>query len=126
MKNKNLTLSRTVLMSMAAGAMFLATGCSDNRRADINTFETAKAKSAVEAYDSTGTNEMKLKAEKAFADLDKEIKELELRVEATNGGNQAEARYKMNELKKRESELRSDFNEAKFNTLIEDIKNSVR
>lgn len=116
-----------ILSVIAAGASLTAlTACSDNQRANITTPETAKTQSAVQAYDSAGTQDTKLKAERAFAQLDEEIRELEVRVQATTGEKQAEAKYKLDQLKKRESELRGDFNEAKFNTLLKDVKDSVR
>lgn len=47
-------------------------------------------------------------------------------VATTTGATQSEAQGKLEELKKRNAELRGDFNEAKFRTLIKDIKESVR
>ena len=112
---------------LALGTVLIAwTACSEKPKAQIKTMETANAKTAIETYDANGSNALKLQVEKAFVALDQEIKELEVRVEATTGEKRAEAAYKLQELKKRESELRTDFNEAKFNALIQDIKNSVR
>jgi len=124
-------MNSTLIKPMAAlsilGSLVLfVTACSEKPKAQIKTLETVKAQGAVDAYDATGSKELKLKAEQSFVALDREIKELEVRVEATTGDQRAEAAYKLKELKKRESEIRADFNEAKFNTLINDIKNSVR
>lgn len=95
-------------------------------QADITTAETLKAQAQVNDYSANSSDAQKKKVEVAFAALDQEIKELELRVEATSGEKKAEAQYKLDELKKRRSEIQSDFNEAKFNALVEDIKNAVR
>jgi hypothetical protein len=114
------------LASAAGLALFTLMACSEQKKADITTLETVKAEAAVNAFDTTGSNELKLKAETAFADLDREIRELEVRVETTVGEKKAEALYKLTELKKRSSEIRGDFNEAKVRTLIEDVKQSVR
>lgn len=114
------------LASFAGLALLTLTACSEQKKADITTMETVKAEAAVNAYDAAGSNELKLLAETAFADLDREIRELEVRVETTTGEKRAEALYKLTELKKRSSEIRGDFNEAKVKTLIEDVKQSVR
>lgn len=119
----NLSLARMIVL----GATFIAlAACSEKPKAKITTLETAKAQSAVNAYDATGSKELKMESEKAFIALDQEIKELEIRVANTSGEKRTEAAEKLAQLKARESEIRADFNAAKFNTLIQDIKDSVR
>lgn len=122
------TLKKISLLPIIAfGAVLVSlTACSEKPKAQIKTLETAKAQAAVNAYDATGSKELKLQSEKAFVALDQEIKELEIRVENTSGEKRAEAADKLAQLKMRESEIRADFNAAKFNTLIQDIKDSVR
>ena len=112
--------------AVAGTAWMALAACSDKPKANIKTLETAKAQAAVDAYDKTGSDALKAQAEKAFLDLDGEIKELEIRVDATTGEQRAEADRKLTELRKRSAEIRADFNAAKFNTLIQDIKDSVR
>lgn len=107
-----------VLVSLAA--------CSEKPKSEIKTLETVKAQGAVDAYDSSGSKASKQQVEKAFLALGQEIKELEIRINATTGDRRAEAADKLEQLKKRESEIRWDFNEAKVNALIQDIKDSVR
>ena len=117
--------SLTAVASLGAVLVALA-ACSEEPKSEIKTLETVKAQGAVDAYDSSGSKASKLQAEKAFVALEREIKELEIRVNATTGDKRAEAAGKLAQLRKRESEIRSDFNEAKFNALIQDIKDSVR
>ncbi len=126
MKATRITV-RSIFTLAAAGTAWMAiAACSDKPKANIKTLETAKAQAAVDAYDKTGSDALKAQAEKAFLDLDGEIKELEIRVDATTGEQRAEADRKLTELRKRSAEIRADFNAAKFNTLIQDIKDSVR
>jgi hypothetical protein len=101
-------------------------GCGSEQKADIKTAETEGTKKAIENYEANSTDAAKAKVEKAFAELDQEIKELEVRVANTVGEARAEANTKLSELKTRKNELRGDFTEAKFKALIEDVKNSVR
>jgi hypothetical protein len=123
----NTLKNRSLLPTIAFGAILVSlTACSEKPKAQINTLETAKAQTAVNAYDATGSKELKMESEKAFIALDQEIKELEIRVANTSGEKRTEAAEKLAQLKMRESEIRGDFNAAKFNTLIQDIKNSVR
>jgi len=122
------TLPTPALLSIvvAGAALVSLAACSDKPKSTLSTNETRQTQSAVNAYDATGSKALKLQADQAFIELDKEIKELEARVATTTGATQSEAQSKLTELKKRHSELRGDFNEAKFNTLIKDIKESVR
>lgn len=48
----------------------------------------------------------KAEVQRAFADLDKEISELEVRVLKTDGEERARAQYKLDVLKNRRAELR--------------------
>jgi enoyl-[acyl-carrier-protein] reductase (NADH) len=118
---------KSSLVPMLLGVSLLSlTGCTEKPKGEIKTLETMKANAAVKAYDATGSDAAKMEAEKSFIALDQEIKELEIRVDATTGEKRAVAAEKLALLKKREDELRSEFNQAKFNTLVEDVKNSVR
>jgi len=112
--------------AVLAGLTTLACSKKTDSSADITTAETVKAQTQVNNYANNNTEEQKKKVEVALIALDQEIKELELRVEATAGENKAEAEYKLVELKERRSEIKSDYTEAKFNALVEDIKNAVR
>jgi hypothetical protein len=120
-------LHRTSLAFLTIAALSLG-ACRDKRepQADITTAETLKAQTQVNNYAVNNSEEQKKKVAVAFAALDQEIRELEVRVEATTGNDRALAMYKLVELKKRRSEIQSDYNEAKFDALINDIKNSVR
>lgn len=119
--------NQSLLTIIGLGAVLITlAACSEKPKAEIKTLETVNAQNAVSDYNAIGTDASKQLAEKAFLSLDQEIKELEIRVESTTGEKRQEAANKLAELKTRESEIRTDFNEAKFNTLIEDIKNSVR
>jgi hypothetical protein len=122
------TQKNLALLPLTGLALVLVSlvACSEKPKAQISTLETAKAQTAVNAYDATGSKELKLESEKAFVALDQEIKELEIRVENSTGEKRVEALEKLTQLKMRASEIRSDFNQAKFNTLIQDIKDSVR
>jgi len=126
MKTTRMNASSIFTFAVAGTAWMALAACSDKPKANIKTLETAKAQAAVDAYDKTGSDALKAQAEKAFLDLDGEIKELEIRVDATTGEQRAEADRKLTELRKRSAEIRADFNAAKFNTLIQDIKDSVR
>jgi hypothetical protein len=126
MKTTRMNASPIFTFAVAGTAWMALAACSDKPKANIKTLETAKAQAAVDAYDKTGSDALKAQAEKAFLDLDGEIKELEIRVDATTGEQRAEADRKLTELRKRSAEIRADFNAAKFNTLIQDIKDSVR
>lgn len=119
---------QTVSLAAFGAALLGLTACSDRSqpRADITTAETLKAQGQVDQYTNNNTDEQKRKIAVAFAALDQEIRELEVRVDATTGEARAEATYKLEELKKRRSQIQSDFNQAKFDGLINDIKNSVR
>jgi uncharacterized protein HemX len=128
-KNKShhrpVIIGKSAVFAAAIGITLLA-ACSDKQQATIKTAETEKAKAQVEQYNASGSKEDKLEAERAFADLDKEIKELEVRVDATSGEARSEAQNKLDDLRKRKIELRVDFTKAKFNALLEDIKSAVR
>jgi hypothetical protein len=115
-------------LALAGLTVFGFVSCNGKKepQADITTAETVKAQAQVNDYATNNSEEQKKKVEVAFAALDQEIKELELRVEATSGENKAEAQYKLEELKKRRGEIQADYTEAKFNALVEDIKNAVR
>jgi hypothetical protein len=117
-------------LSLALAGMtalsFVACKGKHEPQADITTAETEKAQAQVNRYAENNSEEQKKKVEVAFAALDQEIHELEVRVEATTGDSRAEAQYKLGELKKRRAEIQSDYTEAKFNALIDDIKNAVR
>jgi hypothetical protein len=123
---KSDSLKATVAPMILSLSLLTLTGCSEKPKGEIKTLETVKAQAAVNAYDASGSDAAKMEAEKSFIALDQEIKELEIRVDATTGEKRAVAAEKLALLKKRESELRSEFNQAKFNTLVEDVKNSVR
>lgn len=126
MKTTLMTPSSIFTFAVVGTAWMALAACSDKPKARIKTLETAQAQAAVDAYDKTGSDALKALAEKAFLDLDGEIKELEIRVDATTGEQRAEADRKLTELRKRSAEIRAEFNAAKFNTLIQDIKDSVR
>lgn len=115
-----------MLPVMLSGIALIWVGCGPKEPANIKTAETEGTKKAIENYEAKGTDAAKANVEQAFAQLDSEIKELEVRVANTTGDARAEADRKLSELRQRRTELRGDFTEAKFNTLIEDVKNSVR
>ena len=106
---------------------FLSIGCnSKDEEPQLRTMETENAQKQVNAYENNNSDAQKARVDKAFAELDKEIRELEVRVQNTNGEARAEAQFKLDELNKRKTELKADYTEAKFKALLEDIKNSVR
>lgn len=115
-----------ILPLVLCGASLLWIGCGSGEPANIKTAETEGTKKAIESYEASGTDAAKAKVDRAFAELDQEIKELEVRVANTTGEARAEANSKLTELKERKNELKVDFTEAKFSTLMEDIKKSVR
>jgi len=119
--------SRTwILPALLAGFALIGVGCGSGEKATIKTAETEGTKQAIENYQANSTDAAKAKVEKSFSELDQEIHELEVRVENTSGPARTEADTKLSELKQRRMELRADYTEAKFNALIEDVKNSVR
>jgi chaperonin cofactor prefoldin len=117
------TLCPVIILS---ALLVIPMACSKSSNNEIKTIETVKAQAAVDAYETTGSAELKVQTDKALAELDSEIRELEIRVDSTSGDKRAEAAAKLASLKTRESEIRTNFNIAKFNVLIQDIKDSVR
>lgn len=107
------------------GSALALTACSKKEEASITTRETEKAKEEIKDFKTDNSAAQKSEVELAFAQLDQEIRELEIRVEKTTGESKAEAAAKLEALKKRKSELQSDYTEAKFKALIEDIKNTL-
>jgi len=108
----------TPLILMACG--------SGKEKATLETRETKTTENAIDSYASNATEEAKADVETAFATLDKEIAELEARVAATDGEKRAEAEAKLEQLKQQRNELRGDYTKAKFDALVEDVKNAVR
>jgi uncharacterized protein HemX len=121
-------LRKGITAAVVLGAVpFLGLGCnSKDEEPKMRTMETENAQKQVNAYESNNSEAQKAQVEQAFAELDKEIRELEVRVENTTGEARAEAQFKLDELRMRKTELRVDYTEAKFKALLEDIKNSVR
>lgn len=115
----------SVVLAAMAGITLLS-ACSDSEQTGIKTAETERVRTEVEKYNETGSKEDKLETERAFSDLDREIRELEVRVNATGGDARIEAQNKLDELRERKTELRMHFTKAKFNVLLEDIKSAVR
>jgi hypothetical protein len=108
---------------MATSLTLLSTGCGKQEKAPtMENRETLKTSEEVQAIHTDQSAAQKAEVERAFADLEKEIRELEVRVEKTEGQVQAEARYKIEALKNRRDELRKEYNQAKFDALVSDVK----
>lgn len=103
---------------------FLA--CGPGEKASMENRETKSAENAIESYADKPSEEAKAEVTEAFAALDKEIAELEARVASASGEARAEADVKLQELKQRRSELKGEYTKAKFDALLEDVKNAVR
>jgi hypothetical protein len=132
MKKQNSIPEKTpVFLKMAALTLvwvaplsFLA--CGSKEKSTMETRETKSAEHAVESYADKPSEAAKADVTEAFAALDKEIAELEARVASTSGEKRAEADVKLQELKQRRSELKGEYTKAKFDALLEDVKNAVR
>lgn len=121
--------SHKPLLSLAAvfgSSALILTGCNKTPDpAPISTRETENARTEVRNYESSNTQEQKNRVELAFAELDQEIQELEIRVANTHGNQRYEAQQKLDALKAQRDALRDDFTEAKFQALLNDIKKTV-
>jgi hypothetical protein len=106
--------------------MIAFTGCGEKPQSTMSNRETDKASEAIKDYEKNNSAEQKGRVDLAFAELDQEIRELEIRVERTEGEARAEAARKLEGLRQRKDELKGDFTEAKFKALLEDIKTSVK
>jgi TolA-binding protein len=127
-KGNNMNPGTTITFIFATTlALFLfLSGCGKREeKPTINTRETENTKGQVEQSKSDMSEGQKAEVEKAFADLEKEIRELEIRVEKTEGEARAEAKYKLDALKIRRDELRKEFNKAKFDALMDDVKSAL-
>ena len=83
------------------------TGCSKrDKSATITTRETVNARVEVDQARSDPSPVQKAEAQKALADLDKEISELEVRVLKTDGEERSKAQYKLDALKNQRDALR--------------------
>ena len=135
MKNRKQELkqyfeSRKPLLSLAAAfgsSALLLAGCSKSQQdpAPISTRETENTRKEVEDFKYTSTPIQKSRVELAFAELDQEIHELEIRAQNTGGEKSAEAQRKLNDLKAQRDALRSDFTEEKFQALLKQTKEAV-
>jgi nitrogenase subunit NifH len=108
-----------------AGSAILIVGCDTRKESSITTKETEQTESQIQAYERKGTEAQKIEVEQSFTELDKEIQELETRVNETTGDARAEAQAKLDALKDRKTDLRLDFTEAKFKVLLQDIKDAA-
>ena len=110
---------------LAAGLFFAGCAKSQQDPAPISTRETQNAQEEVKDYANSPTDEQKARVERAFSELDQEIHELEIRVNKTEGDDKAEADRKLQSLKAKRDDLRTDFTEEKFKALLKEIKESV-
>jgi uncharacterized lipoprotein YehR (DUF1307 family) len=101
-------------------------GCGKKEETTFSNRETENAKQEIKAYEKDNSAAQKSEVELAFAELDQEIRELEIRVQKVEGDARVEAQQKLDALRQRKQELKADFTEAKFKALLEDIKNTVK
>jgi len=87
--------------------------------AKTSTFETARLGGAIDRFEKTPTVENQASVKLAFAELDGEIAELELRVAKTNGNARAEAAAKSANLKKYRDAEMVRFTKARIGTAFE-------
>jgi DNA repair exonuclease SbcCD ATPase subunit len=118
---------RASLVLLCSAALTLV-NCSKNEepRSTLKTLETENTQAQINKYENNNSAEQKAKVESAFAELDSEIKELEVRIARTTGDDRAKAEERLADANKRRAELQADYNEAKFKALVEDVKNAVR
>jgi hypothetical protein len=106
--------------------MAITVGCGKRESSTMENRETEKAKEQIEQRRTDSSAGQTAEVERALADLDKEIRELEVRVEKTEGEPRREALAKAEALKNRRDELRRDYSQAKFDALMNDVKAEVR
>jgi uncharacterized lipoprotein YehR (DUF1307 family) len=101
-------------------------GCGKKEETTFSNRETENAKKEIKIYEKDNSAAQKSAVELALASLDQEIRELEIRVEKVEGEARVEAQQKLDALRQRKDQLKTDFTEAKFKALLEDIKNTVK
>ena len=102
MKMKSL-LAPMIAVTLAASFV----GCSKrDKSATITTRETSNAREEVDKSRSDSSPVQKAEVQKAFADLDKEISELEVLLLKSEGAERAKVQYKLDALKNRRDALR--------------------
>ncbi len=130
---KSQTILRPLLV-VTAGLAVALTGCqSKEKRPTMENLETQRAQQEINQYAdqaaaSGNTQATKASAEQvniAFAALDKEIAELEAIASDSSDSRQAEAARKLEALRNRRAELRSEFNQSKFDALVTDVKDAL-
>lgn len=118
------------LLSLAAvfgSSSLILTGCSKTEDpAPYSTPETRSTQEAIREYETSRTNGQNSRVELAFAELNREIQELEVRVQETSGEQRLEAQAKLEALKTRRDALRAEFTEARFQALLQEIKSAVK
>lgn len=90
--------------------------------ATLANLETTRLGTAVDGYMASPTESQAATVEKAFAELDGEIAELDLRVTKTSGAEQEEARTKAVQLHTYRDREMARFTEAKLRVKTQDEK----
>lgn len=79
----------------------------------MQTFETKKVETAISAYKSAPSDTTKKAVDLALADMESEIKELELRSTKVSGADKAENDRKLSDLKEKYTHYQVDFTKAR-------------
>jgi hypothetical protein len=116
-----------VVLALAVLLVTLAlVSCSKKEEPSFSNRETENAKQEIKTYEHNNSAAQKGAVELAFAELDQEIRELEIRVQKVEGEARVEAQQKLDALRQRKDQLKSDFTEAKFKALVQDIKSTLQ
>lgn len=129
----NTTRALYLTAALAALPAVLATGCnSRSNKPTMDNIESRRVQHEINQYQNqtaSGNDQAaKQTAEEinvAFADLDKEIAELESIASNMNDARRPEAQRKLEALRNRRAELSREYNQAKFDALKADVKETL-
>jgi hypothetical protein len=104
---------------LAAACLFLIVGCKPNETASTgNTSEIAAVEERIRKFKADPSRLNLVEAEKALADLNSEIKELEVREATAGGAEKDEATKKRTELREKYNAYLADFTAARVQSSV--------
>ena len=104
---------------LAAACLFLIVGCKPNETASTgNTSKTAAVEERIRKFKADPSRLNLVEAEKALADLNSEIKELEVREATVGGAEKDEATKKRTELREKYNAYLADFTTARVQSSV--------
>lgn len=125
-------MKHSTIIKWGLPALFLGLAACNNERPQataqgqqLTTPETEQAEEAVKEYKTAKTPANAAQVREALAELDREIAELEALAAKREGEEEAEAQAKLRDLKRQRRDLESQFTQAKFNKLKENVQETL-